>query len=544
MQPSVVFFSSPGNALRFLMAVASLSLLASTLPAQSASASCSQQFSSVQQQIDAKNTAKAREQLAQARKSCPADAQLENLLGQIEVLDGHDAQARQAFRAALKRNPRMADAAMNLSLADMQTADRNTADRAEALQLTRQLLTADPKSQELRFRLATLEAWSGRDLEALHQLDRLSPEAGSQPQVQALACATHAHLGQKAELEKSCRTLATNSELTEPDAATCLDPLRKLHRADLIALLYSAAAQHQPLSPAGHRTLGLAQEAEGKLAEARATLEAAFTASQGKDAQLLTDLTRIAEAAGDDQGALGYLAHARDLAPADPTLPYEFGRVSLRQGFFGEARKAFVEALRLAPESAENNYALGSVISFSQDPSQALPYLEKFHALRPADPAGPLALGVTSFRSKDYESARRWLTQAAESPKTSADAHYYLGRIARQENRAADAVAEQRQALSLDPNRADILAELGQLALAARDNVQAADYLNRALALEPDNYAANFGLLQLYARTADPRREQQSQRFDKLKDQKEERDRLMMRVIEIRKDDPGPAPRP
>jgi hypothetical protein len=48
---------------------------------------------------------------------------------------------------------------------------------------------------------------------------------------------------------------------------------------------------------------------------------------------------------------------------------------------------------------------------------------------------------------------------------------------------------------------------------------------------------ANFGLLQLYARTGDPRREQQSHRFEEIKNLKEEHDRQMMRNLEIRRDD-------
>jgi two-component SAPR family response regulator len=74
----------------------------------------------------------------------------------------------------------------------------------------------------------------------------------------------------------------------------------------------------------------------------------------------------------------------------------------------------------------------------------------------------------------------------------------------------------------------------------ARSYPEAQSYFERAIQLDRDNYGANFGLLQLYARTGDQRREQQSKRFDEIKDKKEEQDRDMMRVIEIRPDgEPG-----
>jgi thioredoxin-like negative regulator of GroEL len=57
--------------------------------------------------------------------------------------------------------------------------------------------------------------------------------------------------------------------------------------------------------------------------------------------------------------------------------------------------------------------------------------------------------------------------------------------------------------------------------------------LDRAIELEPNNYAANFGLLQLYARIGDSRREEQSKRFDAIKQGNEEQLRDTLRVIEV-----------
>ena len=79
-----------------------------------------------------------------------------------------------------------------------------------------------------------------------------------------------------------------------------------------------------------------------------------------------------------------------------------------------------------------------------------------------------------------------------------------------------------------------MLAELGQVAIADRDYPRAQALLERALQRDPGNYAANFALLQLYARTQDPRREAQSKRFDEVKANDEENYREMIRTIELR----------
>jgi uncharacterized protein HemY len=100
-----------------------------------------------------------------------------------------------------------------------------------------------------------------------------------------------------------------------------------------------------------------------------------------------------------------------------------------------------------------------------------------------------------------------------------------------------------KQALALRPDQPDTLAELGQICLQNREFDQASSYFDRALRIDADNYGANFGLLQLYARTSDPRREQQTHRFEQIKDMKQEQEKQMMRVIEIRPNDPLRGPK-
>jgi tetratricopeptide (TPR) repeat protein len=490
---------------------------------------------SIQQQIEANNLDEARALISAEASKYPNNGGLENLLGVVEIQLGHTAEATKAFSAAIAHSPRLVAAYLNLSRIRMQSAATDQSARAEALRLSLKALQFDPANDEANYQAATVLFWNKDYRSSLEHLKELSAQSRAQVGAQALICADHASLGEHDASSEAQGALAANPGLTEQDADTCLPALRDAHRADLIEPLFAAVASHQTLSPAGMRIIGLAQEAEGKLQAARATLENAFTADN-KSAVILEDLTRVAKATNDNEGALGYLAHARDLEPDNSALPYEFGVICARMGMFAEARKAIAEALRKAPNTPEYNLGMGTVISFSEDPSQALPYLKYFHELRPQDPEGLLALGTASFRAKDYDTALVWLRHAAANSKTAPDAHFYLGRIARQEGRMEEATAEMKQALTLRPDQADALAELGQIGVQTRDFSHADSYFEKALRADPDNYEANFGLLQLYARTGDVRREQQSRRFDQIKNKKEERDRQMMRVIEIRPD--------
>jgi tetratricopeptide (TPR) repeat protein len=156
-----------------------------------------------------------------------------------------------------------------------------------------------------------------------------------------------------------------------------------------------------------------------------------------------------------------------------------------------------------------------------------------------------LALGIACFRATDYDAATPWLRQAAANVQTAAPAHYFLGRIDREKGQLNDAVAELQESEGLKPDQPDVLAELGQIYIQLKKYPDAERQLDKAIAVDPDNYAANFGLLQLYARTGDSRRADQSKRFDALKDRNEQQSREMMRVIEIDAQgagSPGKAP--
>lgn len=488
---------------------------------------------SIQHQIETNDLAGARASIAEAIKKYPDNGGIENLLGIVEIQQGDVPGARQAFSAAVRDDPHLVSAFLNLARIDMQTGFSDPALRNEAMRLDERVLESDSRNDEANYQVATILTWEKSYRRSLDHLQKLSGQARARIEAEDLLCTDYAALGDREKMDAAANSMTGNPDLKEEDANSCLPALRTAHRADLIDRIFAAANERQTLSPAGQRILGLAEEAEGKLDEARTTLEGAFAAGDHSVA-VLVDLTRIAKAEKDYKGALGYVAHARELDPKDASLPYEFGVLCLQLDLYGESRKAIAEAVKLAPDNPDYNFAMGTLVSFSDDPSQALPYLARYHDFRPQDPEGLLALGAANFRAKDYETSVKWLEQAVKYPRTAPDAHFYLGRIDRQEWHLDEATTELKQSLALRPEQPDVLAELGQVCIETHDYTLAQTYFGRALHLDPNNYGANFGLLQLYARTGDPRRDAQSRRFDQIKNEEFQQDRQMMRVLEIR----------
>jgi tetratricopeptide (TPR) repeat protein len=530
---------SPRHALVATVMVAILVLFALPAYAQRRDAAYESTLLAIQQHIQGGDLDGAHLLLVQAAKQYPADGGLENLLGVVEIQQGHTEAAEQAFSQAIRHSPRLTSAYLNLGRLYMQDAGKDAAAQARALHVYERALTVSPANAEANYQAAVLSMRSQHYERSLAYLAKMDSAARSGAGPLAIACADQAGLGRKEETASTAAALAAHPDLTEADAMGILPTLLTARRADIAIPVFSVLATRGGLSPAGLRAMGLAEEAAGTLSDARSTLERAF-AVDSTSTPVLVDLARVSRAQKDYQGALGYLAHARDIAPANPSLPYYFGLACLDAGLLGEARKALADALRLAPENPDYNFAMGTVTSFAEDSAEALPYLQKYHALRPENPAGVLALGTTYFRAKDFDSARTWLKQSAANPKTAATADYYLGRIARQEGRLDDAIADLNRALSLRQDQPEVLAELGQVYLQKRMFPEAGKQLDRAISLNPDSYAANFSLLQLYARTGDSRREQQSKRFEEIKSKNETENQEMMRIIEIRPQEGSP----
>jgi tetratricopeptide (TPR) repeat protein len=249
---------------------------------------------------------------------------------------------------------------------------------------------------------------------------------------------------------------------------------------------------------------------------------------------VLLDLARVAYKERDFRGALGYLAHARDLQPGNAGVHFFFGVACMELELGAEAYNSLKEAVRLEPENPSFNYALGAAALHRRFPGEAIPFFQKYSELRPGDPRGSFGAGIAAYKAGEFATARAELAKAAANRETTAGANYFLARIARDENDLEEALRLARKAVEAKPDYPDPYAELGLLHLRKREIEKAEEALRRCLELDPDNYLGNFHLLMLYERTKDPRQEAQTRRFEELKRRHEEKAEEFLRLIEVR----------
>jgi len=132
-------------------------------------------------------------------------------------------------------------------------------------------------------------------------------------------------------------------------------------------------AERQALPPGLSRALGLAYEGADRLAE-RGGAGKIIHAGEPYGGPLL-ELARVATKQKDYQGALGYLAHARDLEPKNAGIHYYFGLVVHGLEPRCGSAYSFEKAVQIEPENPEYNYGDGGKFDFPADPGEAVAVL-------------------------------------------------------------------------------------------------------------------------------------------------------------------------
>lgn len=468
---------------------------------------------------------------AAALERYPHDATLQNLAGVIDAQRGEPKAAEGHFKKAIELAPSAVAPYENLGrLYQEQSADDPSA-RRKAIDVYRRLLRIAPDHVEALYQSALLHALLGEFADARAHLEWLPEEIRNRPQALAVRVAVLAGSGDAQAARAEAERLGAHPELTAADVLSVLPALERAADVAPAQVLVAALDGRGLASPELLHTLGRLHARLEQLDAARAVLDRAAVAKPS--VPVLLDLARVAGRQHDYKGALGYLAHARDLDPENAEVHFLFGMACVELNLGREAHESLQRAVKLAPDNPLVNYAMGAVSLHRHDPSESIPYFERYVELKPDDPRGRFALGAARFYSNQFDRAKADLEQAAKVPETAAGAHYFLARIARQFNDLDGARREVEKALELNPSYPDAWAELGLVQLRQRDYDAAKKSLDKALQIDPDNYAATVNLATLYSRTGDPRREAQAARLAELQQKRAIAAQEFLRIVEV-----------
>src|SRR5260370_29611154 len=112
-------------------------------------------------------------------------------------------------------------------------------------------------------------------------------------------------------------------------------------------------------------------------------------------------------------------------------------------------------ALALDRDNSKFKYAMGTVAMRSRDVSSAIPYFETYISAQPQDPRGHFAVGAACFAAGDDDRARKEMEGLRTTATTAAGAEYFLGRIARLDEKLAAAANDIQKSIHLLPSFAE-----------------------------------------------------------------------------------------
>jgi tetratricopeptide (TPR) repeat protein len=489
-------------------------------------------ISRIQQFFSKNDLSAAGNALAEALKRDQRNAALYDMRGILHAQQRDYAAAEADFMKAIRLNRQLTGAYLNLGKLYLMRIDNDPAAMAKATNIYSRLLAIHPEIVEARYQLAELFEWQGEFRRSLQESKQLPATERVKSRVLALRCADLAGLGEQGNAEKAGEDLLVASDLSAHDVLETLPVLTRAGRQDLLCKLLEGLEARQLASAGTLVKLGEAYESLQRFPQARQTFERASQMDRQSAAPLLA-LARVAEKQHDLEGALGYLAHARDLEPNNPAVHFFFGIVSIELDLPVEAKRSLQRAIEINPENAYYHYALGSIEVEEKAPADAIPHFRKYVTARPNDPRGHFALGIAEFASGDYDRARQEMNSVAGFHETAAGAEYFLGRIAKLDFKLDEAADHLARSIQGDANYAESRAELGKVRILQGNYDQAGAELEKALKVDPNCYLANLNLLELYRKTKDSRAEAQARRVMELDQKRSHKRELMLRTIQV-----------
>ena len=491
-----------------------------------------QQLSRILEQIQSGDLRDARAGLIQALAQSPGDPRIFNLLGVVEAQENNFTAAQADFEKAIKAAPRFSGPYINLGRLYQEHSNEPHALENARTTYTK-LLAFEPANVEANYQAAVVEHRLGLFTQSLQHLSRLPADTQGRSPALALRCADLTGLGRLAEAQKTAKQLAATQDLAETDVVSIVPALIEHHSEETALNLLQSLASRGLASPHSLHRLAALAEARGQFQQARDALEKDLQ-SEAPGVPVLTQLARISYRAHDLDGALGYLARARDLAPENAAVHFFFGVICIEQKLPPEAKKSLSEAVRLDPTNPYYNYALGAVLVGQKNPDEAIAYFRKYVKSKPEDPRGRFALGVAYYEASQPDLARQEFAAIAGRPETRFGTELYLSRLDIDNEQLDEALKHLKNALAANPLAPDGYAESGLVHIRRNEFAAAEKDLEHAVKLAPDHYLSNLRLLMLYQRTKDPRTAAQSERVDQLRKAGEQKEVLLMRSLEIR----------
>jgi tetratricopeptide (TPR) repeat protein len=412
------------------------------------------------------------------------------LLGTIRLQQGKLEESIGFLTQALALNPKLVGARTTLGNA---YAFSNKPDLAA--KCFREVLKLEPANFNARFDLSKLESSQHNFRQSLELATPILPQLLASDEGLIVLASDYGALGKKNELQDLVahwRMLSERSEESALDFASTL--LFYGMKPDATAVLEDEEKRlgsHPPPDTAlrfGNAFLGL-----GLLDHAENNAQLAL--SQKPDCTACFQLlAQIAERQGSSEKALSFLVKAKQLAPQDPEVLYEFGQVCLERNLLDDAMPALSKAVAMQPDNDLYVYALGSANVGKGDLPSALELFASLLKKHPQDAGLTYAIGAVYYLQSKFNDAEASLKQSLALKPDQVPAAYYLALT-------YDAMGDDDRAIPIfhnllqgNPQHAPSYVKLGEILVRRHQYDEARHVLEKAISLDPNSVEAHYQL--------------------------------------------------
>ena len=189
---------------------------------------------------------------------------------------------------------------------------------------------------------------------------------------------------------------------------------------------------------------------------------------------------------------------AISLASKDPAGYIQLGNLKLAQKLYGEAEKAYQQALDCAPSSSDALAGLLADYLAEQQPDKAVAAAQAQIAKAPGSSAFYDLLGTVLFlNKKDLDGAEAAFNKSIELNKNNVDAAIKLGRVQVEKGSVTAAIATYQRGIQDNPREATFCILMGELYEEQHDVANAQQSYQKALGLDSNNPVASNNLAYL-----------------------------------------------
>jgi len=373
--------------------------------------------------VDAQQWQSAEKTLRELLQRTPNQPDALNLLGIVSAKQGQADNAEKYFRAALRANPSLAAAWLNLAKL---YEERGDADRA--LQTLEDAGKRAPHEPRLLAEAADLLAAKENYTEAARLLETIPAQARTSDQWEMLG-RVYLSAGSLPKAEESLRQVLS----AKPDWVPILRQLAGIalkEGEDRRAGEYmQRAVRVAPNSPDLLYEYAQVCLHNGFSGEAVRSMRRALLLDSNRP-EFLYLLGQALMDTPDYHDALPYFKEYVEKRPDDANGEASLGWSLYLEQKFDESKHHFEKAVEMNPNQEDAWYHLGMIAFESGDRERAIEILDRSVQLAPRDARPHLGLGLLYVRSEDtYSVARKELETAAgldpEEPKT----HYQLSQL-------------------------------------------------------------------------------------------------------------------